>query len=117
MPLYTYHCDSCDESFEVVRTIADMKQEEPCHCGGVGHKIIVAPLVHCDLAGYESPITGERIEGRKAHIEHLKRNRCRVYEAGETQEFLKKKEERQKDFDRRTDQIVEKAARSMGLIR
>jgi putative FmdB family regulatory protein len=117
MPIYTYRCPSCFKDFDVVRKIADMRQFERCNCGDEAFKILVPAHVSDDLAGYESPTTGRWIEGRRAHVEDLKRSGCRVYEKGETEHFLKNAEQRKKDFDRRVDQTVEKAARDIGLIR
>ena len=116
MPIYTYRCDSCDSTFDVVRKIAEMQKEELHTCGKMAQKIIVPWHVMPDLPSYTCPITGEWIDGRKAHKENLKRKGCRVFEPGELEHFKKSKDERQKDFDRRTEQIVENAARTMGLI-
>lgn len=93
-----------------------MRQAEPCACGAAAHKILVAPQVMPELGSYTCPITGKWVDGRKAHKENLKRRGCRVFEPGELEHFKKSKDERQKEFDRRTEQIVEKAARTMGLI-
>lgn len=40
----------------------------------------VAPTVFGDLPGYESPATGQWIEGRKARREDLKASGCRPWE-------------------------------------
>ena len=42
-----------------------------------------APFVWDDLPGYDSPVTGEWIEGRRARREDLKRTGCRPYEGRE----------------------------------
>lgn len=79
-------------------------------CGAASSKIIVAPLTMGDLPGYECPITGKWIEGRRAHTENLKRNRCRVYEAGETQDFIKNKSKRDEQAtDAMLDRILPKS--------
>lgn len=117
MPVYTYFCAEHGH-FDLIRSVAEMRQVEECpDCGTPSEKRIVPPLVHADLEGYACPITGKWIEGRRAHVENLKQHGCRVYEAGETRDFIKNKEQRQKDFDRRTDETVTRAAREMGLIR
>lgn len=48
------------------------------------------PDVMGDLPGYESPITGEWIEGRAARARDLKRHGCRPYEDGERQDYQKR---------------------------
>lgn len=47
---------------------------------------ISAPAVLGDYPGYNCPITGDWIEGRRAHQENLKKHGCRVYEPGETEQ-------------------------------
>jgi len=117
MPIYTYKCPGCQRQFDHFCKIAEMRQQEPCECGRLADKILVPAMAQPDLPGYECPITGEWIDGRRAHKENLKKRGCRVLEPGERQEFIKRQSDRQKDFDKRTEQIVEKAARGMGLIR
>lgn len=51
----------------------------------------LAPLVMNDLPGYQSPVTGEWVEGRRARREDLKRSGCRPYEG---------REQEQKEADR-----------------
>lgn len=47
-------------------------------------RVLTAPMVQPDYPGYNCPITGTWIEGKRAHLENLKKHGCRVYEAGET---------------------------------
>jgi putative FmdB family regulatory protein len=93
MPIYAYRCPTCEVDFEVYRSIAQMRQRELHEpCSKLAYKVITAaPMMGTDYAGYDCPISGKRIEGRRAHIENLKRHNCRLYEAGETQEFIKRK--------------------------
>jgi hypothetical protein len=63
-------------------------------------------LVAPDLPGYESPVTGQWIDGRKARREDLKRNHCRPYELGEREHFLKN---RDRDFDRHMERVIDRA--------
>ena len=64
--------------------------------------------VHGDLPGYESPIDGKWIEGKKARREDLKRSGSRPYEGreAEMQEVRKFHVEQ----ERKTDQLAEKMA-------
>lgn len=117
MPIYTYKCPSCERQFDHFCKIAEMRKQEPCECGVMADKILVPAFAQPDLSGYSCPITGKWIDGRRAHVENLKQRGCRVLEAGETRDFVKAREERQRDFDKRTDAIVEKAARGLGIIR
>jgi putative FmdB family regulatory protein len=95
VPIYTYACPDCHQQFDLYRTIDAMQQQEACSsCGGIAHKAITAPLIKGDLSGYSCPISGKWIEGRRAHVENLKKHGCRVYEAGETRDFIKSKAKR-----------------------
>lgn len=61
-----------------------------------------------DLPGYESPATGEWVEGRKARREDLKRSGCRPYE-GREQEAKEAQKLKQAE-SARLDQLAEKMA-------
>lgn len=61
-----------------------------------------------DLPGYESPATGEWVEGRKARREDLKRSGCRPYE-GREQEAKEAQKLKQAEAAR-LDQLAEKMA-------
>lgn len=84
MPLYDYLCHSCSTVVGIVKPIKQLDEEERCDkCQGVMQRLISAPMVRPDYAGYTCPITGDWIEGRRAHIENLKKHGCRVLERGE----------------------------------
>lgn len=85
MPIYAYKCPSCVAAQDVLKRIKDLDLPEACgSCGAVMDRLVVAPAVRGDYPGYNCPITGDWIEGRKAHAENLKKHGCRVYEPGET---------------------------------
>lgn len=63
-------------------------------------------LVSGDLPGYQSPIDGAWVDGRKARREDLARNHCRPYEAGEKEHYLKNRE---REFDRMAEKVVDRA--------
>lgn len=46
------------------------------------------PMLASDYAGYDCPVTGKWIEGRRAHEENLKLHGCRVLEPGETRDAM-----------------------------
>lgn len=77
-------------------------------CAGIGLKVILPPMVRGDLPGYESPIDGRWIEGRRARAEDLKRSGCRPYEEGE-KEMNERNRVRENDaLDQRIDESVER---------
>jgi hypothetical protein len=66
------------------------------------------PAVFGDLPGYESPVTGKWVEGRRARREDLKRSGCRPYEGREQE--AKEAARVQAENDRKVDQLADKMA-------
>lgn len=95
-----------------------MQQHESCEqCGGTAYKFLTVPMIVADARPYSCPITGKPIEGKRAHVENLKKHRCRVLEPGETADLIKNKPKRDAEaLDRSIDRVVDSAARSMGII-
>ena len=86
MPLYLYKCPTCSRKRDILKRIADLDRAEHClHCGFAMNRQLAAPMVRGDYPGYNCPITGNWIEGRRAHEDNLKRHGCRVLEPGETE--------------------------------
>lgn len=112
MPLYEYSC-ACGKHFDVFKKLAELDIPEYCACGGLSQRLISAVAVRGDYPPYECPVTGEWIEGRRAHEENLKRTGCRVYEPGETDSFLKRKA---RDNEAFLDEIGEDAARMVDAM-
>lgn len=73
------------------------------------------PLIYGDLPSYQSPITGEWIDGRVARREDLARHGCRPYEGigQERQEAMRKQ---QYEFQRQDRAIEGAVVRSLGQI-
>lgn len=85
MPMYAYRCGGCGASQDVFKPIKDLDLPEPCErCATPMARVLCAPMVQADYPGYSCPITGDWIEGKRAHQENLKKHGCRVYEPGET---------------------------------
>lgn len=68
----------------------------------------VAPTIFGDLPGYQSPVTGLWVEGKKQRREDLVRSGCRPWE-GKDQE-LKEAARHQVEAGKRLDKSAEKAA-------
>lgn len=68
----------------------------------------VAPIVWNDLPGYESPVSGKWVEGRKARREDLKRTGCRAWEGmdQEKKEAARVREYSDQQFDRKLESHV-----------
>lgn len=97
MPIYTYQCSECSNVKEAYRHISE-RHNSP-HCCNIKTTICIMPaMVQPDLPGYESPITGVWVEGRKARREDLKKHRCIPYEEGMKQDAIRE-QKRIKDMD------------------
>lgn len=66
-----------------------------------------APRIVADYAGYNCPITGKWVEGRRAHEENLKRHGCRVLEAGETEQVSRNRKAEDEALDRAVEATAE----------
>jgi putative FmdB family regulatory protein len=107
MPIYSYQCASCRQNFEVFKKIADIDTPTYCPQGhGEASRQIKAPAVRGDYAGYLCPITGDMIEGKRAHQENLKRHGCRVFEPGETEALKRRKVAEEAAFDKSVEDTV-----------
>ena len=108
MPIYAYKCPDCSQRRDIFKPISRLDWEEPCEaCETPMERQLAAPAVIGDYAGYECPISGQRIEGRRQHEENLKRHGCRVLETGETEQVRRNRAQEEAAEDRGVDQTVE----------
>ena len=68
----------------------------------------IAPAIHPDLPGYESPVTGKWVEGRRARRDDLARTNSRPYEGRAVEQAEANK--RRAEQERKTDQLAERMA-------
>lgn len=68
-----------------------------------------------DYPGYDCPVTGKWIDGKREHEENLKRHGCRLIEKGEKDAMIKRKKEDAEDLTRRMEHTAAQVANSMGL--
>jgi len=107
MPLYTYACVVCNRTDTAIRTVARRAEAPRCPCGTVMLKQLDAPRVLPDYAGYDCPVTGKWIEGRRAHEENLKRTGSRLLEPGENAQALRRQQAEDTALE---DRVAETAA-------
>ncbi len=111
MPMYDYRC-GCGKRFTKMVKLTDFQSPQFHECGSnePAQKLISAPAVRGDYPGYDCPVTGKWIEGRKAHQENLKRTGCRLYEPGETsayqQQVRKDDEALEASIEATADQLI-----------
>ena len=101
MPKYDYVC-AAGHLTERVTTIAAYQKQITCDCGREALRCITeAPVgfVKGNLPAYACPITGNIIDGRKAHEENLARHGCRILETGERENVIKQKAREEAAFD------------------
>ncbi len=108
MPVYEYHCKDCGKAFTAYKKLADYREPQPCTCGVIAEKLISKPMVAVDYPAYQSPSTGKWVEGKKAHLEDLKRSNCRIFEPGERQDAERRRVEADKAADTFIDNSVDK---------
>lgn len=107
MPLYDFKC-TCGKRFQAFSKIDERDQPKLCDCGIVAQRCISAPRVVADYPGYNCPVSGRWVEGRRAHEENLKRTGCRVREEGEFEANARKRKAREDAFYDDIGQTAEK---------
>lgn len=109
MPVYEALCKSCGKVHNYYRRVADCMDTPEC-CGEKTQKVILsAPAGFADLPGYESPITGEWIEGRAARRNDLAKHGCRPWEGMEQEQ--KYAAECKRQIEAKDDKELDDAAR------
>jgi len=109
MPIYAYLCNVCGGSRDVWKRIADLDRNETCQeCATPGMvRRVTAPAVRGDYEGYRCPITDKWIEGRRAHMENLRKHGCRVLEPGEREGLTRQRAQEEAAFDASIDNTVQ----------
>lgn len=89
MPIYRARCDVCGSEQDVFRALANYDDLPEC-CGAKTHRRIMPAMVSADIQPYRSMITGEVINSRSSHRDHLKSHGC--IEIGNETKHLKPKD-------------------------
>ncbi len=107
MPLYDYMCPDCEKRFTAYKKLAEYREPALHACGAVGTRLVLPTMVAVDYPAYVSPATGKVVEGKKAHMEDLKRSGCRLLEPGERQDMGRRQKEAEAKEDKMIDTMVE----------
>lgn len=75
MPIYRVRCSACESEQDIFRAFKDYDDLPSC-CDERMARMICAPMVLNDIAPYQSMVTGEWINSRSRHKEHLKDHGC-----------------------------------------
>lgn len=114
MPLYTYQCPKCSCKQPVFKKIAELAEAELCDRDGAEmQRVLEAPAVRGDYPGYECPVSGIWVEGRRAHEENLKKHGCRVLEPGETRQASEFRAQQDAAFEAQIEQTAEQLVESL----
>lgn len=100
----------CGSEVEISCRVADLGLTRFCRCGSVYERIykkFPAAFVEADVC-YNSPIDGRAITTKQARIEDLRRNGCRPYETGESEDLQRRKVKEEVELDRSIDSTVDK---------
>lgn len=110
MPLYDFKCAVCDAKREALLKLDELETSvvKCFHCGNAMNRQLSAPHVVNDYQGYDCPITGKWIEGRRAHIENLARHGCRIYEPGETEAARRNRRQADEALENAVGETVER---------
>lgn len=112
MPLYAYVCAD-GHAFDRYLPVSSYAEPQTCECGAPGIKRICAPMVVTDLPGYESPVDGRWVEGKRARREDLARNNCVEYDPSMKQEYMRKVERSEQALEKVLDQQIEAGIHAM----
>lgn len=88
MPLYQVKCERCAREEDIYRSFADYQATPEC-CGASMQRVFCPPMVATDIQPYRSMATGEIINSRSEHREHLKRHG--LIEVGNETKYLEPK--------------------------
>lgn len=75
---------------------------------GLADGLRPTPLIICDLPGYQSPVTGNWVEGRVQRREDLKISGCREYDPGMKDDARRNNQENNDALDRSINEGVER---------
>ena len=73
MPIYATHCEICDKTTDVYRTVAQYRDMPEC-CGAMVSKVITAPMVIADCSPFRSIVDGSIINSNKGRRDHMRRH-------------------------------------------
>jgi len=117
MPTYDYRCES-GHTFDAFASIAERHSPRLCSCGKVAALVILrAPGVWGDLPGYQSPVDGRWVEGRRQRNYDLARSGSRPYEGFEQEhkEMVRRQQNNENELDKAIDDAVERTLTEMTL--
>ena len=115
MPTYDFQCGGCGHTAkDVIRSLSEYGSPCACPvCDTPMRQLLSAPHIVMDYAGYTCPVTGEWIEGKRAHRENLARQGCRVLEPGESAATRRAHEQAETQLDRALDATADQMLASL----
>lgn len=116
MPLYEYACAKGHVTTEL-RAVDLRSTPTWCRiCNGIATKaIITPPRVFGDFEGYESPVSGRWIEGKRQRREDFERTGYRAWEEGDREKAAQNRADRIKKEEALIDEAVERTAAQLEI--
>jgi putative FmdB family regulatory protein len=116
MPVYEYRCARGHITTEL-RHVSERLVSAQCpHGCGIAEKVILsAPRVFGDFEGYESPVSGRWIEGRRQRAEDFARTGTRAYEPGDRAVAERNRRDLEAKQDAWVDECVERTAAQLDI--
>lgn len=114
MPIHDFRCQGCQKVEERFVSVTNLQEPQTHACGAAMDKVFLTPpMVTPDLPGYESPVSGEWIEGKSARRNDLARNDCVPWEPGMREENAKRREASARNEEKVIDQAFESTLAEM----
>ena len=115
MPLYEYQCAKGHVTNEF-REVGARGLPAACRCGRVAEKVILSPpRVFGDFEGYESPASGQWIDGKRQRREDFARTGTRAYEDGEQETAARNRRDLERKQEAWVDDVVERTAAELDI--
>lgn len=106
--LYEYRCANKHVTTKLYR-VRDYVEAVDCEeCDLVAQRLFTPPIlvkVSADVC-YDSPVTGEPITSHAARVEDMKRHDCIPYDPEMKHDFVRRREESQKQFEEQIENTV-----------
>ena len=108
MPAYQYRCANKHVTTKLYRVRDYVEAVDCVECNLVSQRLFSPPIlvkVSADVC-YDSPVTGEPITSHAARVEDMKRHDCIPYDPEMKHDFVRRREESQKQFEEQIENTV-----------
>ena len=110
MPLYDFKCED-GHLFDEFLKLDEYDNPVTCQCGKSAKRQVTATMINFDIPNWDryiSPSTGKLITSYKERRQDMKESDCIDYDPGMRANAERIKKQKEKEFDARIDETVEK---------